>query len=484
MAKRHRHHGVPVSALFAPTMISNGSSYDPFDSGGGEETTEEATEVAVEALESGETQAEAVATVMEETGASPKEALKAVKEAKEEIKEKGKRGRKPGSKNKPKETTSVSSAANKAEKKAPKKIGNISEEKLPKEIKDLLPSGCYVVKSGLGKAAYCPSTGKKYSLKTGAEQKPVGRHSDSGSAKSSAKTSAKTSAKKTSEASGKPRVDKSHKVAKAVAELAQLTGLKLAPSFRVDYGDYQRKGPAVGKKRELVLKENSAEQAKLGPYTLTLLKNPLTDFSVAGVKVVPTVVGTAGVLTLEKFVERVMPYVPGWDNMQAGPVKSAAPSIAVMALSALGHWYASKNDMKMLAEATSAMFGFGFVLATSKVVDQYVEKAVSAVAPAASATTVAKVEQKPTSGGMFAESRGMSGGAFVSPSMSGYLARQQSSGYPTPQLGVSGSTGYPPVQLNGKVGAADSVALAKALSGGAFAHASSAGHDTSDLKDF
>ena len=537
MAKKHRKHGVPVSRLFAPTMISNSSElaagYDPFGDGDGGDTVS----VAEDAIESGESPAEAVATVMEETGASKSEAVDAVAvamvasgeadskaEAKAEIKaEKKKPGRKVGSKNKPKETASVAAAAATPKKKKPKaeaepkaapaKVGKLSDVEIDAEVKKKLPNGCYLVTAGKGKCAYCPETGKKYSLKTGEQLKQAGRHSGSGS-----KPAQRVSEVKPKPASTKPASanagrkaaspDKAHRIAKAVQELAGLTGLKLAPSFRVDYGDYQQKTAKPKAGTELVsnpkkhMRRNGSDQAKLGPYTLTLLKNPITTFEVAGVKVVPALAGTAGVLTLEKLVEKAMHYVPGWDSMAPGAVKSAAPTLAVMGLAAIGHWYAEKNKMLLLAESCSAVFQFGFVLATSRVIEQHVAKAVDAVTPASTPAASVNVEvKKPMNGGMFADGRQMNGGMFSAerqmnggsfvgathqmPAMAGYLAR--TSGYPNPS--IAGSTGYPPVNIQGRMGA-DSASLARALSptlsGGAFSSAQQVGggHDMSEFKDF
>jgi len=509
---RHNRRGVPVASLFAPTMISNSSAevLDPF--GAGKSDADSPEDAATAEIESGSSPAEAVAAAIE-AGATPSEAKEIVAEvmvdlgeasskaeAKAEIKKAA--GRPKGSKNKPKPAASVSDASKKAsgkkpgsskpakpakERSVPAKYSNLVWDDLDKDVAKKLPKGCYGIVVGKGFGAYCPETGKKYSLKTGEELKPVGRKAADSVSSVASKPA---SAAKPASAKGQ---NKDVRVAKAVAELAALTGLRLAPSFRVDYGDYTPKGPK--KKEESVkLQENGSEQAKLGPYTLTLLKNPVMDLEIAGVKAVPTLVGTAGTLTLEKLASKGLSYVPMYRDMKDSPAKTLVPTLGVMLTSAALHWYAKKNSMKMLEDASSAMFGFSFVLGSSRIVDQYVAKAVDAITPAStpSAQTAAVVSSTPatgTKGGMFAggqfvEGRSMNGGAFRSPSMAGYLARSESSGYPTPQL--AGSTGYPPVNMSGRAGA-DSASIARKLSselsGGAFRQRQ-ASNDKSEFKDF
>ena len=499
---------IPMRNLFAPTMVANGSDNleeDPFGQGGKSSSSvpHDAVVAAIEAAAEGGTKSEIKAAAIVEGATSAQAevlAAKAEKAAK-------KAGRPLGSKN-----SKVSAKDKKAAAKAKKESKDhpSSVGALPKDASKRIPEDAYLVKMGKGTCAYSPSKRKRYKI-DGGNVIHLGRRKDSTG--SSESTPASTHA-----ASAKPASTKKSDIASALAVLSahlgvaelksKMPGLKIVVS---DSSETKRRGRKPGTKNkpkaeqqaEAVqlaanglarmrheLRRNSAEEAKVGPYTISLLRNPVADFKIAGIKVVPALLGATGAIVLKRGFG-LIPQVNELENVAA---RKAVPSLLTMGLAAAAHWYAEKNGHELAADVASDVFAFGLAFAADAALESPLDKAVEFVkektagttAPAKSVsqpltTTVAPAvaalpDAKTQSGGRFTEAPRMSGGAWKegganrAPAMHGYLTGK-STGYP--QADLSGAApGYPPASLYGNNGAADGVetarSISQSLSGGQF----------------
>ena len=227
----------------------------------------------------------------------------------------------------------------------------------------------------------------------------------------------------------------------------------------------------------------SASSRNYGPYKISLLKNPVTDFEIGGVKVVPALAGAAGTVALSQLI-RNLPFVA---NMQPGLVKDLLPAAITVAAGAAGLYYAEKNSGSgMLKDLSKDIVVYGMFVGLNDVVGSKIRDMVdnlkakpAATLPAAAATT---------SGGAF-----FNGGGWVEapmPQLEGYHMSGGESGYP-PAFALTGGEGYfvpSGLALNGyhMAGDANSAATAAAitaLNGGAFREQAIGGIDLSGYQD-
>ena len=500
---------IPMRNLFAPTMVANSSDNleeDPFGQGGkvSSSVPHEAVVAAIEAAAEGGTKSEIKAAAIVEGATSAQAevlAAKAEKAAK-------KAGRPLGSKNS-KVSAKDKKAAEKAKKESkdhPSSLGAV-----PKDASKRIPEDAYLVAMGKGKCAYSPSKRKKYKLESGNIIHLGRKKKDEGSESKPASASA---------GSSKPASTKKSDIASALAVLSAHLGVaelkSKMPGLKIvvdGHSETKRAGRPAGSKNkpkakaeqhaEAVqlaanglarmrheLRRNSAEEAKVGPYTISLLRNPVADFKVAGIKVVPALLGATGAIVLKRGFG-LIPQVNELENVAA---RKAVPSLLTMGLAAAAHWYAEKNGHTMAADVASDVFAFGLAFAADAALESPLDKAVEFVKEKTSGTTENKSVSKPltttvapavapalpdvktTAGGRFTEAPRMSGGAWKegganrSPAMHGYLTGK-SSGYPQPDLSGA-APGYPPASLYGNNGAADGVetarSISQSLSGGQF----------------
>ena len=505
MALRHR---VPTSRMYAPTtMVANGAGEAGFTSddmfGGGspsDEPAAEAVAAATSVLASGGSKSEAVEAAKNE-GASTAEAKAATEVATVAIR---RRGRPSGVPNKPKDAVSVS-AANKAQQEPKAPPANLGP--LPDRIKGI-PSDAYLTTCGRGQCAYSPKKKLKYSLKDGSVMKAAGRPSAEGNV-SPAKP-ATAAAKPASQKPSTEMLKVTHtggaklqpQLQLAISQLLKASGF---PGLKVEltgagghsgsHGGRQAGSKNKPKEGALALKENGAEQANLGPYTMTLLRNPITTFKVAGVPVVPTAVGVAGTVGLKHLIKAAIPHIPMVRDMEEGSMlRELAPYALIGAVAAGVHFWAERAGHELTTESAETMVGLAFAFGVNAAVDKHIEKAVKAVVPApkdapkeAPKTALpapAQTAEKPLTGGRFVER--LNGGAWREEALAGYVQQARSSGYPRPQLGSQ--TGYPPANLAGSPATrAGSVDLARSMSstlnGGRWNGPAPIGHDMSELKD-
>lgn len=491
---------IPMRNLFAPTLVANGSDAEdnPFDlpSSGGS-VPAAAVAAAVEAASEGGSESEIkAAAIMEGATVAQAEviAAKAAKSGK-------KAGRPTGSKNKPKgervskKDKKTTAKAAKEAKDHPQSVGP-----LPADASKRIPADAYLVSMGRGTCAYSPSKRNRYKLQ-GGNIIHLGRKNE-GTATNAGKptTSASPKSEKKSDIASALAVLSAHL---GVAEISKkMPGLKIVVDGGTDtaYAGKKRGRPAGGKNKPKQEQElstalaanglnrmnnlyrNSSDEAKVGPYSISLLRNPVADFQLAGIKVVPALLGAGGAVVLNKGFERI----PMLAEIENKDVRAVAPSVLTMAAAAAAHWYAEKNGHSLVADVSSDVFAFGLALGVNSVLGSRVDQAIDYVkekvspkteAPKTDSTkslappaVVAPAATSPTTqGGRFSESR-MSGGAWRAPAMQGYVTGR-SSGYPKPDLSGSAAPGYPPAALYGN--SADGTEVARALSpllnGGQFA---------------
>ena len=236
--------------------------------------------------------------------------------------------------------------------------------------------------------------------------------------------------------------------------------------------------------RKAKLKKNpGAEPSKVGPYKITLLKNPITDFEIGGVKVLPAVAGAAGAVALIQLVSNI-PFVA---KMEEGYLKRILPGAVTVALGAAGLYFADKNKSAgMLKDLSKDIAAFGMFAAVNGAVGVTINESVNKLmAPSAPAAP------KLNGGAHFSE---LSGGGWAGqevPQLDGYHMSGANSGYPAP-FSMNGETGYfvpANLGLNGyhMSGDANSAATAAALSvlnGGMASHAAPlGGHDLNGYQD-
>lgn len=397
--------------------------------------------------------------------AAIKEAVKeAVKEVKKEEK---KRGRKPSGEKKV------------VEKGEPTNLGSV-------EKKGKMPADCYKTTMGRGFCAYSPSKKMRYKLTDGA---PIhlGRHEGSKNSETPAAAQHRTGGK-----------------ADTLDQIRKLLGVSAGthghlPGIKIEVvGASKPKKPAkkpetaLAKNDEAAATEAAAKKAKkdaqtrnLGPYQFTLLKNPVTDFEVAGIKVVPAGLGAV----TAAFISAAVKKVPQVAEMKEGALKKVAPSAGVLAAAVAAHWYATKHNNQFAARVASDAAAFGIAFGINALINDWVSETVDTIAekisgkpeqkalPAATAPVPTDPTATTQKGGRFSSS--MSGGAFGRvnlPSLDGYVGRAP--GYPQAQL-AGGSVGYPPASLGS---GADSAAQMAHLMGGRFSE-SMGGIDLNGLRD-
>jgi hypothetical protein len=286
---------------------------------------------------------------------------------------------------------------------------------------------------------------------------------------------------------------------------------KLFPPFRVDYvgrpdqlvanGKHGRgymsrllaRNPGEGghKGRPKGSVNKPRESTNFGPYKFTLLKNPIVDFEVGGIKVLPALAGVAGTSLLTSLVGLVPQYKEMVNKKEW--YANIIPGAVAIAVAAFGYSYAKKKNNKLAMQICSDIAAFGIYSAASGVMQEQVDKLVNSVTGPSVATTLtpatvtAPPAQKGMAGGQFFEMPALTGGAWMNQDqanqaaraeqMNGYLLKGQQTGYPSAFM--TGSSGYPPVAL---YGGADDVGLKSiALSGGQFR--SGFGHSMEDYAD-
>lgn len=261
-----------------------------------------------------------------------------------------------------------------------------------------------------------------------------------------------------------------------------------------------RNGRPKGSKNKPKTEGSSERSAMLGPYKFTLLKNPVVDFEIGGIKVVPALVGIAGTSLLTQIVGMI-PQYKSMDEKTAW-YKPLIPGAVAVAVAALAYSYAKKKNHKLGMQVASDIAAFGMYSAGSGLIGDQVKKLVDMVAspatPAPAPTPAAS--QKGMNGGRYEELTALSGmgNYFQMPNLTGgvwanelpqpsqlngYVINGSQAGYPqaflTGGLEVGKASGYAPVSM---YGGADSTALkAIALAGGQQRHLQ--GHSMSDYAD-
>lgn len=214
--------------------------------------------------------------------------------------------------------------------------------------------------------------------------------------------------------------------------------------------------------------KNPKETTTLGPYLLSLVRNPVTDFSIGGVKVLPASAAAAGVIALSHLV-RNLPFV---SEMKDGYVKSLAPSAVILGGAAALAWYSEKNGHSFGKDLSRDMATFGLLFAVNDIVGNAITNQVdkfrepSAAAPALPAPAAAAAGFH---GGRFTSQPNMTGGAWGgAEALNGYITRGKSAGYP-PMTG----SGYPPAieystEMMGNANGVNTAASIATMQGGRF----------------
>lgn len=268
---------------------------------------------------------------------------------------------------------------------------------------------------------------------------------------------------------------------KAAAKAAKGTGEKKA---RVWTASQKAKAAATrASKKGTALVSNPGKESKksegvsVGPYKISLLKNPVTDFSIGGVKVLPAVTGAAGAIALIQLVQN-LPWV---DQMQNGTLKSILPSAVAVAAGAAGLYFTDKyKHTGLLRDASKDLTAFGIFSGLNAAVGVEIRDLVDKI-KSKPAMITAPAQKEPVKGGMFA------GGGWSE--LSGYHLKGQDSGYAPFQL--TGESGYFPdqnLQLNGyhmagDANSAQTMAAMSSLSGGAFKNQPVGGLDMTGFQD-
>lgn len=221
--------------------------------------------------------------------------------------------------------------------------------------------------------------------------------------------------------------------------------------------------------------KKKADSKKMGPYLLTLVKNPVMDFKIGGVKVVPAAAAAAGTIALSHFVKNIS-FVA---KMQDGYVKTLMPAGVVLGGAAAVAYFAKKYDSELGEDIAADMATFAIFLGINDVVGAAIATQVDKFrspesAPATQPSLPAETTPvtKGFSGGRFAQQ--MSGGAWAgADQLNGYISGARSSGYPQ----MTGSSGYPPaIEFSTEMmGSADGVntaaGLVNQMNGGRFSQA-------------
>lgn len=220
------------------------------------------------------------------------------------------------------------------------------------------------------------------------------------------------------------------------------------------------KTPSEGKKKP---------QHKFGGYAITLLKNPVMDFQLGGVKVLPALAAAGGTIALSQFVKN-LPFIA---DMKDGHVKTLAPAATVLAGAMALAYFMPKNQLAK--EVARDMATFGVFLGVSDLAGSWIHDQVNKLrkedAPALPAPP-APTEPAANGfhGGRFQSQ--MNGGAWKGLSnLDGYVSRNPNSqGYPP----MTGSSGYPPAieratDMMGGANAVDTSVGISQMHGGRFA---------------
>lgn len=226
---------------------------------------------------------------------------------------------------------------------------------------------------------------------------------------------------------------------------------------------------------------------KVGGYSITLLKNPVVDFEIGGVKVLPALAAAGGTIALSQFVKN-LPFI---SDMEDGYVKTVAPAVTVLAGAvAVAHFW---SENKLAKEIARDMATFGILLGVSDLAGSWIHSQVDKLRKSETTTpqtttpqtTTPETTQNGFSGGRFQK---LDGGAWKGmSSLDGYVSRNSSSGYPPV---MSGSSGYPqPIDRSSELfgSGADGTRTASEISqmnGGRFSsQVPLGGHDMSGFAD-
>jgi hypothetical protein len=224
--------------------------------------------------------------------------------------------------------------------------------------------------------------------------------------------------------------------------------------------------------------KRSASAKLFGGYKISLLKNPVTDFEIGGVKVVPALAGAAGAVALSQLI-RNLPFVA---NMQAGIVKDLLPAAATVAVGAAGLYYAEKNKSSaMLKDLSKDIAAYGMFLGLNDVVGAKIRDMVD------------NLKSKPASPAAVAGGAFFNGGGWASapmPQLEGYHMSGGESGYP-PAFALTGGEGYfvpsglalNGYHMSGDANSAATAAAITALNGGAFREQAIGGIDLNGYQD-
>jgi hypothetical protein len=222
---------------------------------------------------------------------------------------------------------------------------------------------------------------------------------------------------------------------------------------------------------------NKPSPTSIGPYKITLLKNPITDFEIGGVKVLPAVAGAAGAVALIQ--------------MKEGYLKRVLPGAVTVALGAAGLYFADKNKSAgMLKDLSKDIAAFGMFAAVNGAVGVTINESVNKLM--APSTPSPAPTPKLNGGAHFSELNGGGWAGQEVPQLNGYHMSGANSGYPEPfsmngetgyfvpsQLALNGLNGY---HMSGDANSAATAAAISALNGGRFAEPIG-GHDLNGYQD-
>lgn len=274
--------------------------------------------------------------------------------------------------------------------------------------------------------------------------------------------------------------------------------LKIKPEFASAIVPRKKKGEVAKNPKQPLSESEKARRAearkanaaanthKVGPYKISLLKNPVTDFEIGGVKVVPALAGAAGAIALSQLV-RNLPFVA---NMQPGIVRDILPGAVTVAAGVAGLYYAKKNASSgMLKDLSEDLAAYGMFVGLNDAVGAKIHDMVDNVKKKPAAAPAAAAPANGMHGGAFMNGGGWVGGVDTS-ALSGYHMSGPSAGYP-PAFSLDGGEGYfvpsnlalNGYHMSGDANSAATAAAITALNGGAFREQAIGGIDMSDYQD-
>ena len=183
------------------------------------------------------------------------------------------------------------------------------------------------------------------------------------------------------------------------------------------------------------------ESKVIGPYEVTLLRNPVTEFSIGPIKPLPVAAGMFGSIAFGSLISQ-MSYI---DSMQTGTLKEIAPGGLTAALGAAGHFLCKHFEhVGFLKDISDAMFVTGLFMAATDTVGTPIKDMVKKLVNGTPATnkdnTTTSTVTQPTTSTVTQQAiapPSTKGGAF---SLEGYMQRNPiGHGYPQ---GISGHEGY------------------------------------------